>query len=179
MYFSNVLTAIHLTLNGMIEESKLVINPQWLLNIPSLYFFGIYDAYINSVESNKLFEWEQSKFLKHQYQPAIFPMPFNIERNNHMYVVSTFEHTVKLEAAITAIEMQGIHKENILAIPMDKRDEDRMLFDRIHSSDSLSMIDYPMIIAALFALFGLIYGFILKWGPVLWALIGTGVSASF
>lgn len=35
------------------------------------------------------------------------------------------------------------------------------------------MFDLPMILAALFALFGLIYGFLLTWGPILWALIGT------
>lgn len=35
------------------------------------------------------------------------------------------------------------------------------------------MFDLPMILAALFALFGLIYGFLLTWGPILWALIET------
>jgi TM2 domain-containing membrane protein YozV len=72
---SNVLPAIHLTMQGAFEQSKQVVNPQWLLNIPSLYCFGIYDAYVNTVESNKLFEWEQSKFLRRQYQSKSFPMP--------------------------------------------------------------------------------------------------------
>ena len=46
----------------------------------------------------------------------------------------------------------------------------------MHYSDSTSMFDVPMIVAAIFGLFGLIYGFLLVWGPVLWALIGTGVG---
>ncbi len=90
-----------------------------------------------------------------------------------MYVVSCFEQTVKLETAITAMEMKGIPKKDILAVPLDKRNEDRMLFDRIHTSDSLSMFDVPTILAAIFAVLGLIYGFLLQWGPIAWALIGT------
>ena len=91
-----------------------------------------------------------------------------------MYVVSTFEHSVKIEMALTSIKMQGIKKDSILAVPLDTRTPSPALFDRMHSSDSRSMIALPMILAALFALFGLIYGFLLTWGPVLWALIGTG-----
>ncbi len=74
---SNVLPAIHLTLQGSFEQAKQIVSPQWLLNIPSLYFYGIYDAYANTVESNKLFEWEQSKFLQRDYQSESFPMPFH------------------------------------------------------------------------------------------------------
>ncbi len=91
-----------------------------------------------------------------------------------MYVVSAFEHTVKIEMALTSIEMKGIPKANILAVPLDTRAPSPVLFDRMHSSDSHSLLDMPIILAALFALFGLIYGFLLTWGPVLWALIGTG-----
>ena len=76
---SNVLPAIHLTLQGSFEQAKQIVSPQWLLNIPSMYFYGIYDAYINAVESNKLFDWEQGKFLRQQYQSASFPMPFDKE----------------------------------------------------------------------------------------------------
>lgn len=76
--------------------------------------------------------------------------------------------------ALTSVEMMGIPKDNILAVPLDSRAPAPMLFDRLHSSDSRSMLDIPIILAALFALFGLIYGFLLAWGPVMWALIGTG-----
>ncbi len=91
-----------------------------------------------------------------------------------MYVVSTFEQSVKIEMALTSIQMKGIPKDHILAVPLDTRAPVPMLFDRLHSTDSRSMLDIPIILAALFALFGLIYGFLLTWGPVMWALIGTG-----
>ena len=79
LYFSHVLAAIHFTLYGMFEEAKNVVSIQWLLNIPSVYFFCIFDSYVVTVEGNKLFKWEQDKFLRQQYQPESFPMPFDRE----------------------------------------------------------------------------------------------------
>lgn len=94
-----------------------------------------------------------------------------------MHIVSTFDHSIYLELAITEIEMNGIKKENILAIPIDKRDEDIKLFDSIHSSDGLSLLDLPSILAVICGIFGEIYGFVLKWGPFLWGLIGIFIGA--
>jgi len=95
-----------------------------------------------------------------------------------MYVVSSFEHSNYLELAITAIQMKGIAKENILCVPLDKRSEDRQLFDTIHTADGLSLFDLPIILATLFCLFGGIYGFILIWGPIMWGLIGICIGFS-
>lgn len=82
LYFSRVLTAIHFTMYGMFEEAKQIVSIQWLLNIPSVYFFAIYDAYMDTVEGNKLFEWEQGKFLRSHYQTPSFPMPFKKEHSS-------------------------------------------------------------------------------------------------
>jgi len=79
IYNSKALPAIHYTMLGMFDEAKAVINPQWFLNIPSLFFFAMYDAYINTVESNKLFDWEQAKFLRDNYQPRSFIMPVKVK----------------------------------------------------------------------------------------------------
>jgi len=75
IYFSHLLPAIHYTFLGQFAQAKAVLDWQWFLNIPSFYCFGIYDAYVKSVEFNKLFEFEQSQFLKNTYQDALFPMP--------------------------------------------------------------------------------------------------------
>lgn len=172
-YNSNFLPAFQYTLLGDFIKSKAMLNMQWLLNIPSVYFFAMYDAYVNTVSNNMLFEWEQVKFLKREYENSNFTMPFekNI-RGDRMYIVSTFEHTIYLELAITAIQMKGIKKENIMAISMDKKSEEIMLFDSIHSADGLSLLDLPAILAVLGGILGGIYGFVLKWGPLLWGLIG-------
>ncbi len=178
VYLSNLLPAIHYTMQGMFENSKYTLNIQWVLNIPSILCFCIYDAYVNAVENNKLFKWEQAKFLKKEYQNLDLSFMFNMQtdRSHYMYIVTTFEQNIKLETAITAIAMKGIPKESILAVPLEKESESRMLSNRAISSDSLSLFDLPMIFAALFSLLGLIYGFMLSWGPVLWALIGTGAG---
>ncbi|MCX8130285.1 MAG: hypothetical protein N3I35_09325 [Clostridia bacterium] len=174
IYFSKALPAIHYTLTGNPSQAAVVLDPQWFLNLPSIYFFSAYDAYTKTVENNKLFEWEQSKFLQRSYQNGLFHMPSKKKENigESMHIVSTFEHSIYLEIAITAIQMKGIDKKDILAIPMDKKGGSVQLFDSIHSSDGLSLLDLPMIIATLFTLFGGIYGFILKWGPIIWGLIG-------
>ncbi len=177
-YQSKLLPAIHFTAFGQFELAKEALDKQWVLNVPSIFLFGIYEAYVHIVEGNKLFEWEQARFLRQKFQDRSFQMPFRDGRENggSMYVVASFEHSVHLEAAIVTLEKQGIPKSGILAVPLDKRDESPMLFDQFRASDRQSMMDYPLIISTIFSLLGLIYGFLLPWGPVLWALIGTGAG---
>lgn len=68
VYFSNILVAVHFLFLGEIEQATGALNPQWFLFIPSHIGFAVYDAYINTVENNKLFESEQRKFLQKNYQ---------------------------------------------------------------------------------------------------------------
>ena len=177
---SKFFPALHYTLLGQFYSAKAIIDPQWFLNIPSVYCYSIFDAYTTTVSNNKLFDWEQSKYLKKYYQDKNFNMPFkNVDGSGEqMYIVSTFDHSNYLELAITAIQMKGIAKEHILGVSMDKRGEDRKLFDSLHSADGLSLLDLPIILAALFCLAGSIYGFLLTWGPVLWGIIGIAVCFS-
>jgi TM2 domain-containing membrane protein YozV len=70
VYHSHILEAFHYLILGDISKSTSVLNAQWLLYIPSFYFFTIYDAYTNTVENNKLFENEQKNYLKQRYQPS-------------------------------------------------------------------------------------------------------------
>jgi hypothetical protein len=176
-YLSKLLPVFHYTFLGDFQQAKTVVNMQWFLNIPSIYFFSIYDAYANTVENNKLFDWEQSKFLRRDYQNRNFKMPINNSTGDKMYIVSTFEHSKYLELAITAIQMKGIRKENILAVPMDKKVEGRTFFDSIHGADGISLLDIPALLAAFFGIFGSIYGFVLEWGPLFWGLIGIAIGS--
>ncbi|TCP22687.1 hypothetical protein EV207_13429 [Scopulibacillus darangshiensis] len=92
----------------------------------------------------------------------------------NMHVVSSFDHTIYLELVITALEEKGIEKDNILAIPLNKRTKERKLFDTIHKSDGVSVFDLGAALAVVFTVFGSSYGFIAEWGPILWGLIGAG-----
>jgi len=175
VYYSNVLTAIHLSFYGEFAVARGVLEPQWFLNIPSLFYFCVYTSYVNTVESNKLFDLEQSQYLKKNYQSAEFPYPAGLpgERGADMYVVSVFRQSLQVELAVTALEQEGVPKQEILAVPVEKEMPRAKLFDTMHSSTGDSVFDLPMILASLTTLFGCIYGFVLDWGPVIWGLIGA------
>jgi hypothetical protein len=70
---SNILTAVHLTAFGDFAQAREALSAQWFLNIPSLFFYCVYTTYVNTVESNKLFDYEQSQFLRKYYQSPGFP----------------------------------------------------------------------------------------------------------
>ncbi len=72
VYFSHSLEATHLFMVGHFEQAKSVLNMEWLLFLPSIYGFVIYDSYSSCVELNKLFEKEQRYFLRKNYQNANF-----------------------------------------------------------------------------------------------------------
>lgn len=74
-YLANFLPAIHHTLVGNFAQAIAVINPAWFLYLVPVYPFAIYDCYVNTVEYNKLFDREQSRFLIDNYQNPKFPMP--------------------------------------------------------------------------------------------------------
>jgi hypothetical protein len=71
VYLSHLLPAIHYTAVGMFEQATAVLDPKWLLFLPSLYGFSIYDSYVNTVEYNKLFGLEQSRFIRDNYQGRV------------------------------------------------------------------------------------------------------------
>ncbi|MGH4051600.1 MAG: hypothetical protein ACREVX_09640 [Clostridium sp.] len=183
VYLSKLLPAIQYSLLGQFAMAKSVVDWQWLLNIPSIYVYAMYDAYTNCVEGNNLYDWEQSKFLRINYQSKSFHMP-DKERGNkgdNMYIISTFDYSVNLELALTSLQMKGVEKENIFVVPVDKSNEKINLIDSIHHSDSVSLLDLAAVLGAIFMIFGSVYGFVLKWGPVWWGLIGLlfGFSTGF
>ncbi|WP_041808159.1 hypothetical protein [Evansella cellulosilytica] len=95
-----------------------------------------------------------------------------------MLVISSFEQSKNLEIAIAQIEHYGITKNQILAVPFDKRREDRKLFDTLHRSDGVSLFDLAAALGTVFAVLGASYGFLFKWGPIIWGLIGLASGAT-
>jgi hypothetical protein len=90
-----------------------------------------------------------------------------------MLVIATFENSLFIEMAISALEQKGIPKEKIFAAPLDKRKEARQLFDTIHRADGISLFDAGAILGTCFMLLGAIYGYVLDWGPIIWGIIGA------
>lgn len=93
-----------------------------------------------------------------------------------MQVFSTFEQSSYLELAISLLEQKGIKQEDIFAVPLHNRQEERKIFDTLHRSDGISLIDIGMALATAFSVVGASIGFILAWGPIYWGLIGAFVG---
>jgi hypothetical protein len=72
LYFSNTLVAVHLLFLGEVQKATQILDKQWLLYMPSMWGFAIYDSYMNTVENNKLFENEQQTFLIKNFQSPRF-----------------------------------------------------------------------------------------------------------
>ncbi|MGF6952844.1 hypothetical protein QF028_005349 [Neobacillus sp. B4I6] len=93
-----------------------------------------------------------------------------------MQLFSTFESTSYLEMAISTLEKKGIIKENIFAVPLDNRTEERKILDSLHRSDGTSFVDIGMALATAFSVIGASIGFKLSWGPIYWGLISAFIG---
>lgn len=176
-YHSFLFPGIQYAALGLFAHSKAAVDPQWLMYLPSIYGFAAYDAYVNTVAFNCIFEKEQAHFFKRRYQNPEFKMPTKVESD--MYVTASFEHSIKLEIAISELEQKGIRADNICVIPMNAPQKSMQMFDTIHRADGMSIFDLPTILGTIFMLFGVMWGFVLEWGPIIWGLFGLfagGVS---
>jgi hypothetical protein len=176
-YYSFLLPATQFSALGEFEQVKLILDPEWIIFLPSIYGFAAYDAYVNTIEYNRLFEKEQAGFLKQKYQNPAFPMPVKV--GAEMYVTASFEHSIKLELAISELEQKGISQDHICAIPMNVPEKEMQLFDTVHWADDMSMFDLPTVLGTVFMLFGVMWGFLWTWGPIIWGLIGLFLGGAF
>ena len=98
-----------------------------------------------------------------------------------MYLVASFHYCLHTEIAIAKVEELGINKEQIYAVPLEIRGETRHIFDTIHHADGVSMFDGGAILGTACMVLGVIYGFVLAWGPIIWGLLGLagGFLAGF
>lgn len=169
-YYSFLFQSIQYTVVGLFEQAKTITNPEWLIYLPSVYGFAAYDVYVNTIEYNRLFEKEQSAFLKQKFQKPDFKLPTKV--GAEMYVTASFEHTIMLELVISELEQKGISEDQVCAIPMNAPKKERQLLDTIHCADGLSMFDVATALGTTFMLFGVMWGYMLAWGPIIWGLIG-------
>lgn len=74
-YYSKIAEATYLTFLGEFAKAKATVDMEWMLFLPSIYGFACYEAYITTVELNKLFRREQTQYVREQYQSPSFPLP--------------------------------------------------------------------------------------------------------
>lgn len=71
-YYSHFVEGMNYLLMGEVQQATQVFNKEWILFLPSIYGFAAYDAYVNTVENNKLYIREQREYLRKQYQSPEF-----------------------------------------------------------------------------------------------------------
>ncbi|MDG5786138.1 hypothetical protein QA612_01450 [Evansella sp. AB-P1] len=181
LYFSATLQAIHYTFLGEFQAALEVVNPQWIIFLPSMYCFAPYDAYMQCDSFNKILAKQQSFYLMKEYQKAAFKKNTYLltERDGYMNVIASFDHSMYIEMAIKEIEKHGIGKENIYAIPLQEKKKPKKNSEIIRGA-GFSLFDGTFAFGTVFSLFGVVYGFVLPGGPVLWGLgglfLGLGVG---
>lgn len=89
-----------------------------------------------------------------------------------MLVVASFDYCFHTELAISELTEKGIDQAHILAVPLAVRSETREFVDSIHHSDGVSMVDGGFLLGTACMTLGVVYGFYLYWGPIIWGLIG-------
>ena len=180
-YLSRLLEGIHFTFLGDFSQATAILDPQWLLFLPSIYLYAVHESYSSVVELNKIFDVEQREFLQKRYQNFTLELPFlKTKESAEALITATFDHSSFVELAVTELEDKGIEKEKILAIPLvQENDKDFAILDTIHRADGISIIDTAGVTGTIGMTLGVIYGFIWTWGPMIWGLIGlTGGIAS-
>lgn len=150
-----------------------IVDWQWFLFLPSMYAFAVYQAYASVNENNILFDIEQIRFLRVRDENLGQP---NTLDNNTSQIIATFEHSPFVEMVIHDIENLGVPKENIIALPLENLDSQTHIIDSIHRIDGGSYLDGAMMGATILGVLGVIYGFVLNWGPVIWGLLGLVVG---
>ncbi len=66
-YFSHLMEVVNYTFWMNFSQAAAVADWEWLLFMPSIHWFAIYDSYVNAVENNKLFAREQAGYLRREY----------------------------------------------------------------------------------------------------------------
>lgn len=154
---------------GDFDGALAAVDWQWFLFLPSMYVFAVYQAYSSVNESNTLFDIEQIRYLRER---AVRLAQFATAEGDTVTIVATFDHSSFLEMAIHDIEKLGVPSRDIVALPVENLDSRTHILDSIHKVDGRSILDGAMMSGTIFAVLGVIYGFVWRWGPVIWGLIG-------
>ncbi len=95
-----------------------------------------------------------------------------------MYLVAGFESNVYLEMALSELHESEIEEKDIVVVSMEAQKPPQTLFDSIHYSDGVSILDGMAAWAVVGGVFGIVYGSQLKYGPLALGIAGFVVGAS-
>jgi hypothetical protein len=91
-----------------------------------------------------------------------------------MQIFATFEHSINIELAITALEDNGI--KDIFAVPLENTPKDAQVIGALHESDGNTFMTVGSFLAVIFSVLGASAGFKFALGPIYWGLFGAGLG---
>lgn len=170
---SRLLTAIHHTCVGNFELAAGVMVPHWLLFLPSLYGYAMFEAYHSTQAINSLNAKEQASYLEEHYLKKREEGRFmeKLQGPDISYTAASFKHSLEVEVILSQMDMVGIKREALLVVPLYSEDSrKRLIQGYFYLEERLMNLAFPL--GTVFMLLGVIYGFVLPMGPVLWGLFG-------
>jgi len=97
---------------GEFSQATAILDPQWLLFLPSIYLYAAHEAYSSAIELNKILDIEQREFLQIRYQEFTLELPIlKTEESAEVLITATFDHSSFVELAVTELEDKGIEKK--------------------------------------------------------------------
>lgn len=171
LYFSNLVPAIHFSFYGDFQSASNVLNRQWLLFLPSMYCFAAYDAYQNCDSFTNLMRKQQNHFLLNHFQKkhVAEKFPFLKKVGGKVNVIASFENTTYLELTLDELKQNGLSNEHVITFPLTERNKPFTYADII-KGNSINLYHSSFVLGTIFSIFGVIYGFVLVGGPILWGL---------
>jgi TM2 domain-containing membrane protein YozV len=167
-HFYEALIALILGHNQMVVS---ILNPQWLMFMPSVLGGAMYHSYTSAIEQNRLFRITQRQYLNDYYEKARIAQMNGTEINSPLLMIGTFEHCTELEQALSMLEHRGIHPSRIRPVLMDvDADKSLSIVDQRFDHTAKS-VEIGFASATACSVLGISLGFILEWGPIIWGLI--------
>ncbi|WHH60804.1 hypothetical protein [Petroclostridium sp. X23] len=144
------------------------IDWQWLLFLPSIYGFCIWDSYLCAVEINKLLVEEQ------RYHFGTKKHFHAVSRRRHypMYLIGTSKQGIDLELIVNSLKTHGLDKYEVFFL--DRLNNAKIeTGDSIRKSDGISNFNGTMCGATVLMLFGTMWGgSLIPGGPIAIGLSG-------
>lgn len=166
---SSVSSGMYHTLVGAPAVAAKEVRYQWLLFMPSIYLFNMWDAYQDCVEQNKLTEEARLDWLRQQTG----------REDVAQTVVGVMLTTADLERAVLALQQRGFTSDAIRWGELEKHGKTKephglrewltlggALGDTLRRADGISLMDGATAGATIASLLGIVYGSVWPIGPI-------------
>lgn len=169
--FSHSYVAIMAIILGRNNLVASILQPQWLMFMPSVLGGAMFHAYSSSIEQNRLFRITQRQYLTDYYEKARNRIMDGSINQIPLWMIGTFEHCTELEQALSMLEHSGIQTNRILPVLMNAHADKSLTIVDQRFDKTAKSVEIGFASATAFSVIGISVGFVLEWGPIIWGLL--------